>query len=222
MTGVEALARWVHPDGMISPAEFIPLAERSELVIALDLAVIRQALDDVRGWQTVRPGFELNINLSGRHLDSATGVDDVIAAVQAAGVAPATISVELTETTRPAALDQGTAGLDALRGSGLAVWLDDFGSGYYSLQDLIRLPADGIKFDRSFTDQLELPRTALVIGALTGAAHQMGLRVTLEGIETAAQAAKARQLTCDLGQGYFWSRPVPAEGVPGWFSAASG
>lgn len=218
--GVEALARWVRADGVVPPAEFIPVAERSDLVIELDLAVIRGALADLAGWQRLRPGFELNVNLSGRHLDSPTALGEVIAAVEAAGVDPGTIAVELTETSRPDAVDRGVPGLDALRERGLSLWLDDFGSGYYDLRDLIRLPVDGIKFDRAFAAGLALPRTAPLIGGLTAAAHQMGMLVTLEGIETAAQASTARELGCDLGQGFLWSRPVPAERVPGWVAQA--
>lgn len=216
--GVEALARWMRPDGVVPPAEFIPIAERSDLVIELDLAVIRRALADLAGWQRLRPGFELNVNLSGRHLDSPTALGDLIAAVETAGVAPGTVAVELTETSRPDAVDRGAHGLHALREHGLSLWLDDFGSGYYALRDLIRLPVTGIKFDRSFAAGFDLPRTAPLIAALTTAAHDMGMRVTLEGIETEGQASIARELGCDLGQGFLWSRPVPAEQVPDWFA----
>ena len=222
VTGVEALARWIRDGRTIPPAEFIPFAESSELVIALDLAVIRGGLDDLRRWQQLHPRFELNVNLSGRHLDSATGIADLIEAVDSAGVAAQSIAVELTETSRPSAVDHGTAGLEAMRERGLSVWLDDFGCGYYNLQDLIRLPVDGIKFDRSFTAQLDGPRAAPLIGGLTTAAHQMGMRVTLEGIETPAQATAGRQLGCDLGQGYLWSRPLPAAEVFVWLSEGSG
>lgn len=215
--GVEALARWPRPGGMIPPAEFIPLAEASDLVIELDLAIIRYALADLRRWQPTRPGFELNVNLSGRHLDSPDGPAEVIAAVESAGVDPATIAVELTETVRPAAADAGASALEGLRAHGLALWLDDFGAGCYDLRDLIRLPVDGVKLDRSFTQQLPLPRTPVLIGALTDAAHRMGMRVTLEGIETEAQASAAKELGCDLGQGFFWSKPVPADQVPAWW-----
>jgi EAL domain-containing protein (putative c-di-GMP-specific phosphodiesterase class I) len=215
VTGVEALARWQRPGGPVVPAEFIPLAEDAGLVIELDLAVIRRALADLAGWQRLRPGFELNVNVSGRHLDAPTGAADLIAAVASGRVAAGTVCVELTETVRPVTADRGAAGLAALRGAGMSVWLDDFGSGYYNLRDLIGLPVDGFKFDRAFTAQLDLPRTAPLLGALTAAAHRMGLLVTLEGIETAAQASAARDLGCDLGQGYFWSRPVPAAEVPG-------
>lgn len=215
--GVEALARWIRPDGIVGPAHFIALAERSDLVIELDRAVIGHALADLARWQRPRPGFELNVNLSGRHLDSPDGPAEVIAAVESAGVDPATIAVELTETVRPAAADAGASALEGLRAHGLALWLDDFGAGCYDLRDLIRLPVDGVKLDRSFTQQLPLPRTPVLIGALTDAAHRMGMRVTLEGIETEAQASAAKELGCDLGQGFFWSKPVPADQVPAWW-----
>ncbi|MFT4295360.1 MAG: EAL domain-containing protein [Micropruina sp.] len=220
--GVEALARWHSPAGLIPPAEFVPLAEDSDLVIELDLAIIRQALTDLARWQRLRPGFHLSVNMSGRHLDSASGVGDLIAAIGAAEVTPGTVCVELTETARPVAADTGAPQLDALRQAGIAVWLDDFGSGYYDLRDLIRLPVDGIKFDRSFTAQLHRPRAAPLIGGLTAAAHEMGLKVTLEGIETAEQADVGRRLGCDLGQGFHWSRPIPAAELPGWLSAPRG
>ena len=152
---------------------------------------------------------------------ASCSLDTASAAVESAGVPARTVAVELTETTRPAAADQSTAGLDTLREHGLALWLDDFGAGYYDLRDLIRLPLDGIKFDRTFTGQLALPRTAPLLGALTAAAHQMGMRVTLEGIETSAQASAGRELDCDLGQGFLWSQPVPAEQVESWFGPAS-
>lgn len=219
--GVEALARWHHPDGMLNPADFIPLAEASDMVIELDLAVIRHALADLGRWQRTRPGFELNVNVAGHHLDSSTGVAGVIAAVEDAGVTPGSVCVELTESARPASADVGAPGLDTLRAHGLPVWLDDFGSGYYGLRDLIRLPVDGIKFDRAFTAELDRPRTAPLIGALTEAAHQMGLRVTVEGIETTSQAAAVRRLGCDLGQGYLWSPPLSAETLEGWLSAST-
>ena len=214
--GVEALARWHRPDGLLTPADFIPVAEDSDIVIELDLAIIRHALADLGRWQLTRPGFELNVNVSGRHLDSSTGVAGVIAAVEDAGVRAGSVCIELTESARPASADLGAPGLATLRAHGLAVWLDDFGSGYYDLRDLIRLPVDGIKFDRVFTAELNRPRTAPLIGALTDAAHRMGLGVTIEGIETASQAEVVRQLGCDLGQGYLWSPPLSAEKLEGW------
>lgn len=220
--GVEALARWPRPDGMVPPDAFIPVAEADDLILELDLAVTRQALADLSRWQRLRPGFELNVNLSGRRLDSDAGVADLIAAVDAAGVTGGTVCAELTETARPVAADGGAAALDRLRAAGLPIWLDDFGAGHTSLQDVIRLPLDGIKFDRSFAGQLDLPRAEPLLGALTAAAHRIGLRVCLEGIETGAQAEAARRLGCDLGQGFLWSPPVPAQQVDGWLRASDG
>lgn len=218
--GVEALARWPQPDRVVPPAEFIPLAEAGDLVIELDQAVIRHALTDLRRWQRTRPGFELSVNLSGRHLDSPAGVTDLVAIVEAAGVTPGTVCVELTETTRPDAADRGAPTLEALRSAGMSVWLDDFGAGFYNLRDLIRLSVDGIKLDRSFTAQLDLPRTAPLLRGLVAAVHEIGLKVTLEGIETPAEADWARRLACDLGQGFLWSAPRPAESVDGWLSGS--
>lgn len=218
--GVEALARWPRPGGGIAPAEFIPVAEDSDLVIELDLAIIGQALADLRRWQRTRPDFGLSVNLSGRHLDSAHSLAEVLTVVESAAVTPGTVCVELTETTRPAAADQGAPALESLRSAGISVWLDDFGAGFYDLRDLIRLPVDGVKLDRSFTDQLDLPRTAPLLRGLIAAVHEIGLQVTIEGVETAAQADWARRLACDLGQGFLWSPPRPATSVTGWLSGS--
>ena len=100
------------------------------------------------------------------------------------------------------------------------MWFDDFGAGYYDLQDLVRLPVDGLKIDRAFAQQLDQPMNDALVGALTGAAARVGLKVTIEGIETPRQAELALALGCDYAQGFFWSRPVPPEQVNRWLVSA--
>lgn len=219
--GVEALARWRRPDGGFEqPSSFIPVAERTGLIVDLDLAVMRQAFAELARWQQVRPDFRLSVNLSGRHLDREHWLDQLLATTHELGVGPGTVDLELTETARPTDVERGWLQIDEIRSRGYAVWFDDFGAGYYDLQDLVRLSVDGIKIDRSFADQLDRPINDAVVRALTSAAAQVGLKVTIEGIETARQAEIARDLGCDFAQGFYWSRPVPAEDVRQWLSPA--
>lgn len=214
IVGVEALARWHRPSGAVEgPASFLPVAERSDLVLDVDRAILAQALADLAVWQQFRPEFRVSVNLSGRHLDTPDVLERVDGAVLAAGVSAKTVHLEITETARPTDLDTSREVLARFRERGYTVWFDDFGSGWSALQDLIRLPVGGIKLDRGFAEQLGTPVNDAVIAALASAADQVGLEVTIEGIQTAQQAERARSLGCHFGQGYLWSRPCPAADI---------
>jgi EAL domain-containing protein (putative c-di-GMP-specific phosphodiesterase class I) len=221
VVGVEALARWHRPNGEFEPpAAFIPVAERTDLIIDLDFAIMRQAFAHLAQWHAVRPDFRLSVNLSGRHLERDNWLDDLIGATTEAGISADTVDLELTETARPSDIERGWLLIQALRERGYTVWFDDFGAGYYDLQDLVRLPVDGLKIDRAFAQQLDQPMNDALVGALTGAAARVGLQVTIEGIETPRQAELALALGCDYAQGFFWSRPVPPEQVNRWLVSA--
>lgn len=212
--GVEALARWQRPDGSVAaPAAFIAVAERSDLILQLDRAILAQALADLAGWQQLRPDFRVSVNLSGRHLDDPAVVELLEAAVGAAGVAVGTVDLEITETSRPTDLAAAAEVLARLTAQGYTIWFDDFGSGWSALQDLIRLPVGGIKLDRGFAEQLGTPVDDAVIAAFAHATDQVGLKLILEGIETSEQADRARRLGCRLGQGHLWSKARPAAEV---------
>ena len=212
--GVEALVRWHRASGVIEqPATFLPLAERSDLIIDIDREVLGRAFHDLAGWQQTHPGFRVSVNLSGRHLDRVETLAELDLLAQRAGVSPDTVDLELTETARPNDLEVGAAALERIRERGYSVWFDDFGSGWSALQDLIRFPVDGIKLDRTFAEQLGSPVADAVVGALAAAAAQVGLKITIEGIQEIGQAARALELGCQFAQGYLWSRPVPAERV---------
>ena len=214
MVGVEALARWHRPSGQVEgPASFLPLAERSELVLEIDRAVMAFAFADLAGWQRLRPDFRISVNLSGRHLDRPDTLELVEAAVAAAGIPATSVDLEITETARPDDLLTSLVLLTGFRDRGYTVWFDDFGSGWSALQDLIRLPVGGIKLDRSFAEQLGTPVDDALVGALASAAAQVGLKVTIEGIQTPLQLDRARTLGCHFAQGYYWSPPVPAAEV---------
>lgn len=219
VVGAEALVRWHRPNGAVeTPISFLPVAERSDLVLDIDRAILVQALADLAGWQQIRPGFRVSVNLSGRQLDRPELPSDVTAAVTAAGLAPGTIDLEITETTRPDDPTTNRAVVARLRELGYSVWFDDFGTGWSSLPELITMPIDGIKLDRRFADHLGTPVCDAVIGALVVAGDHVGFTVTVEGIEHREQAERARALGCHYGQGYWWSKPRPAAEIPALIS----
>ncbi|MFT4167134.1 MAG: EAL domain-containing protein [Microlunatus sp.] len=215
VVGVEALVRRHHPSGAVeTPASFLPVAERSDLVLDIDRTILRQALADLAGWLRLRPDFRVSVNLSGRQLDRPELPAELTAAVAAAGLAAGTIDLEITETTRPENPAVNRDVITRLRDLGYAVRYDDFGTGWSSLPELIRMPVDGIKLDRGFADHLGTRIGDAVIGALVAAGDQVGFTVTIEGIEQREQAERARTLGCHYGQGFWWSRPRPGVDIP--------
>ncbi len=213
IAGFEALARWDHPhSGIDDPRRFVPVAEDSDLIIELDLAVIRRALADLKRWQESQPALRISVNLSARHFKDPNCVASLVSATAAAGVHPSTVDLELTETTR---LDIKNSLIERvvhqLRELGFRVWLDDFGTGWSSLDQLIWLRVDGIKIDREVALALGTPVGDALTLAVTGLAAAVGLRTTIEGIGSQTDADLARARGCDYGQGYFWARPAPAD-----------
>jgi len=214
VVGLEALARRHCPDGRIEAADaFVPIAERSDLIVDLDIAVAGRAMNDLQRWQRDHPALRVSVNLSGRHLDHDDWVRRIGRLAATSGVSPSTVQLEITETVRPAHSVAGAARMQLARSLGFSLWLDDFGSGWSGLRDLLHLSVDGIKLDQSFAGALGTRVGNVVIRALTTAAIELGLKVTVEGIESPEQAALAREFDCHYGQGFLWSRPVPASGV---------
>jgi EAL domain-containing protein (putative c-di-GMP-specific phosphodiesterase class I) len=214
VVGYEALARWRRPDGRTEdPARFIPQAEDSDLVVDLDRVVTRRALEHFARWSRTRPDLRLNINLSTRHLEIPDGVTVVHEAVLAAGVSPGSVSVELTESRSLA--DEATAhdAVSRFRGLGYRVVLDDFGSGWSSLDWILRLPIDGIKVDRALTSAMGSPTGDAITRALISLTRELDLDVVVEGISTAEHAQLARELGYRRGQGYYWATPRAPEAI---------
>jgi EAL domain-containing protein (putative c-di-GMP-specific phosphodiesterase class I) len=214
VVGVEALARWRRAPGVVEPPSvFIPVAEKSDLILDVDLAVLRRAFDDLATWQASRPQFWVSTNLSARHLTQEGWLDQLQEACGTSGLDPATVILELTETAAPTDEGESREVVDGMRELGFHVWFDDFGSGWSALSDLSRFTVDGIKIDRSYADQLGTKTGEVVIAALVSAATELGLSVTIEGIENPGQYERARNIGCHFGQGYLWSRPVPPAAV---------
>ncbi len=209
---VEALARWQHPvRGLIQPSGFVPLAEDSDIVIDLDLAILRQAAHDLRRWQRSTPELRLNVNLSARHFDNPECVTALTDTVRDAGVSPESIDLEVTETAALAARPDGRELLEELRTRGFRIVLDDFGVGFSSMEQVMNLPIDGIKLDRSVTAALGTLVGDAVLRALLGLADDLGFESVIEGVETSEQASRARRSGCLLGQGFFFAPPLAAD-----------
>ncbi|WP_432564160.1 EAL domain-containing protein [Kineococcus sp. SYSU DK003] len=209
---VEALVRWNRPGhGLVAPDAFIPAAERSDLICDLGRWALAEALGQLVRWDAEDgelAGLDVAVNISGRHLATRHLLDDVAAALAAAGVAAGRLTLEITETVlvdEPTALDQ----LHALRELGVRIAIDDFGTGYTSIGQLPKLPVDVLKIDRSFVSTPGAGHADLV-RLVISAAHSFDLGVVAEGVELDAQWADLVDASCDSGQGFLFARPVPA------------
>jgi len=212
LAGFEALLRWQHPQrGMVSPAEFIPLAEQSGLINPIGRWIIDRASSALAQFAAERPRLPLfmSINLSSRQFDDPQLLAAIDLALAQHPVDPAWIKLEITESLLLQRLDEGLRLLQACRSRGLKVSLDDFGTGYSSLSYLHRLPVDTLKLDRSFVLQLDANAAgAKIVAAVIGLAHQLGMDVIAEGLETKQQIDALQALGADLGQGFHFSRPL--------------
>jgi EAL domain-containing protein (putative c-di-GMP-specific phosphodiesterase class I) len=212
--GFEALVRWQHPTrGLVPPADFIPIAEETGLIVPLGEFVLRTACAQVAAWTELagRP-LTLAVNLSGRQLLQPDLADLVAEVVAETGIAPSALWLEMTESV----LMEDTAGEALLRIAGLGVQLavDDFGTGYSSLVYLRRFPVGLLKLDRTFVSGVgHEPQDTAIVQAVIGLAKALGLRALAEGVEKPEQREVLTAMGCDLAQGYLWSPPVPADEV---------
>jgi diguanylate cyclase (GGDEF)-like protein len=218
IVGVEALVRWQHPDrGLIGPGEFIPLAEDSELIVAIGDRVLEIACAQATSWQHQFDGAEplgISINISARQLADPGFAGRVESVLSMTGLDPGRLSLEVTETMLIDEVENPTEGFARLQQLGLGVVLDDFGTGFSSLSYLKRFPFDLIKIDRAFIDRLGTePVSAAIVTAVTGIADALDVGVVAEGIETTAQRDAVASLGCRFAQGYLFSRPLPADEI---------
>jgi len=216
--GVEALVRWLHPQlGLLSPADFLGSAEDSGLIVEVDSWVLRHACTWAASCSpTGRADDQLNlsVNLSARQLVRPGLARRVADALDASGLAPDHLALELTESSLLDATPSALSELGAVKDLGVTLGLDDFGTGYSSLTYLRRFPVDFLKIDRSFTAGLGTHREdTAIVKATIALAHALHLRATAEGVEHAEQAERLRMLGCDGAQGFHFARPQPAESV---------
>jgi len=210
---VEALIRWRHPErGLVSPNQFIPLAEESGLIVPIGAWVLREACRQIRVWQDRGlPRLRVAVNISALQFRREDLVDTVADALTAAGVDAQYLEVELTETALMSDPEESVAILERLSRMGVIVSVDDFGTGYSSMSYLQRFPIDKLKIDRSFiTNVLTSADDASIVQAIISLAHGLRLKVVAEGIERLEQVQLLQSLGCDQYQGYYFSRPVDA------------
>jgi diguanylate cyclase (GGDEF)-like protein/PAS domain S-box-containing protein len=215
IAGLEALVRWEHPtEGRLPPSEFVLIAQRTGMIVPLGGWILRRACGDARVWQQTHPDVAVHVNLSPSQLVD-TLPDEVGAALEASGLTPERLVLEVTEGAMipdPAEVDVPTA----LRGLGVTMALDDFGTGYSSLAFLDRLPLDELKIDRQFVARLaKTDAGRALVSAILQLARTFGLRAVAEGIETETQLKALLDLGCEFGQGFHFSRPVGTDRVAG-------
>jgi diguanylate cyclase (GGDEF)-like protein len=224
IAGCEVLLRWNHPTlGGVSPAEFIPIAEDSGVILELGDWVLREAIREYGGWRKRLGALTpetLSVNLSRAQLILDDLAPKIEAMLLAAEVEPWRLHLEITETAVMRDLEQALRTLHALRAIGVKLDLDDFGTGYSSLANLHQLPLDVIKIDRSFVRRLEADRrSAALIEAVIRLARILDLKVVAEGIETPRELEQLQAIGCQLGQGYLFAQPLPADEFAGFLSA---
>jgi EAL domain-containing protein (putative c-di-GMP-specific phosphodiesterase class I) len=219
--GAEALVRWHHPTrGLVSPVEFIPVAEDSGLIRPLGRWVFDQATSQLAVWgaQTDGPHLGvLSVNFSSKQLDDPETPGIVRDALDRHSIDPRHVCVEVTESVVMADSESTRQSLESFKQLGLQVAIDDFGTGYSSLAYLHSLPVTMVKVDRSFIERLGGPDDSTpVVKAVIEMSHAMGLRVVAEGVSTETLAAIVSTMGCDAAQGYVWARPMPAQEFAGW------
>ena len=218
IVGAEALVRWRHPTrGLVSPDEFIPLAEENGLILTLGRWVMAEACEQVAAWER-GPGlskeFFVSVNLSPFQLQQAEFVGELESILKATGLAPQRLVVELTETAMFQDTETTIAKLEFVRALGVRIALDDFGTGYSSLGYLRRFPVDILKIAREFVVPSDRDAGEWAFAhAIVALGHTLGLQIIAEGIEEAAQADRLRILGCELGQGFYFARPVEASAI---------
>jgi len=215
LTGVEGLVRWQHPQrGMVSPADFIPTAEETGLILPLGHWVLHTACTQLTAWATQPELAHLTVavNVSAHQFHQRDFVDRVLSVLRDTGANPQQLKLELTESLLVANVEDVIEKMFALKAKGVGFSLDDFGTGFSSLSYLKRMPLDQLKIDRSFVrDVLSDPNDAAIAKTIIALAQSLGLDVIAEGVETAAQRDFLRQVGCHAYQGYFFGRPLPID-----------
>ncbi|MER6439791.1 MULTISPECIES: putative bifunctional diguanylate cyclase/phosphodiesterase [unclassified Streptomyces] len=217
--GAEALVRWLHPQhGVLGPDQFIPLAEHTGLIVPLGRWVLEQSVRQARRWQARHAGagpLRINVNLSPCQLTHPGLVQDTVDILEREGLDAGALCLEVTESALIGADDDLLKPLRRLAEMGVDIALDDFGTGYSNLANLRRLPVSILKLDRSFTQGMQQfpadPVDLKIVEGIVSLAHSLDLAVTVEGVETGAQAEQLRILGCDTAQGWYYARPGPPE-----------
>lgn len=220
IVGFEALIRWQHPEkGIISPGDFLPLAEDSGLIIDIGQFVLKEATQQLKDWQKRFPQaefFTVSINVAGQQFAQGDLVADIQSAINRSGLNPVSLRVEVTENVLVDEEVQTLSKFEEIKRLGVELSMDDFGTGYSSLSYLHRFPFDILKIDRSFITKMDGDKGRAMVKAIVMLAHGLGLKVIAEGIEEAWQASLLAEMGCEKGQGFYFSKPMSSEAVEAW------
>jgi diguanylate cyclase (GGDEF)-like protein len=226
ITGVEALVRWEHPErGLILPDEFIPLAEETGAIVPLGWWVLREACRRARDWGEQYPAalpLGVSVNVSGKQFQEADLVRGLAGILQEVGLEPSRLQLEITESAVMADTEYAVGLLRGLKGLGVKVAVDDFGTGYSSLSFLRRFPLDELKIDKEFVDGLGgSDQDEAIVRLVIDLSHALGLEAVAEGVETAEQLARLREMGCDQAQGYYFWESLPGEDAAALLAGSS-
>jgi diguanylate cyclase (GGDEF)-like protein len=218
-TGVEALIRWRRPGrGVAEPEEFIPLLEETKMIVDVGAWVLKEACAQAAGWQEEGRSLELSVNVSALQLDTDDLIDHVTEALGESGLAPESLTIEITETTLMSDAEETARRLGELKRLGVRIAVDDFGTGYSSLGHLRQFPVDVLKIDRSFISQLsEGGEGEILLHTLLQLGKALEIETTAEGIERPQDLSLIREKNCDNGQGFLFTRPLSAQDADSFF-----
>jgi EAL domain-containing protein (putative c-di-GMP-specific phosphodiesterase class I) len=210
-TGVEALVRWRHPErGVVLPMTFIPLAEKTGGIVAIGRWVLREACRQMQEWRQIQPDLKVSVNLSGRQMRDPGLVMDVAEALRDTGLPAHALTLEMTESVLMDDIEGALRTLRALKALGLQLAIDDFGTGYSSLSYLGKFPVDSLKIDRSFVSGPDASENQPLVATIMEMGRSLNLEVVAEGIERQEQLAELQRLNCQVGQGYYFAKPMAA------------
>jgi PAS domain S-box-containing protein len=217
ITGFEALTRWQRPEGMLSPAEFIGVAEEIGLIVPMNRLLLREACRQLRSWQIefpTTPALTMSVNITSREFTQPDLVEEIRKALEETGIEPGCLQLEIIKTIAMGDAEHSGGVLECLKKLGVRLSIDDFGTGYSSLSRLGRIPVDTLKIDRAFISQMDTdPESREIVRTIIMLAHALGLRVVAEGTETESHLTLLRELNCEMAQGYFFSRPADSHAM---------
>jgi diguanylate cyclase (GGDEF)-like protein len=219
ITGFEALSRWLRPEGLMPPAEFIPIADETGLIIPLNRIMMREACHQLRTWQSqfrCNPPLTMSVNVTPRQFAEPELAREISIIVKETGITPNTLSLEITETIAMGDADRALSVLSEIKALGVGLSVDDFGTGYSSLSRLPRFPVDALKIDRVFISDMNTNQeNHEIVRLIITLAHNIGLKVIAEGTEREDQIVELKRLGCEMAQGFLYSPPVNARAAFG-------
>ena len=223
ITGFEALTRWQRPEGILSPIEFIAVAEETGLIIPMNRRLLRESCQTLRSWQTTfptSPPLTMSVNITSKEFAHPELASEIHKTLELTGLDPACLQLEIIETIAMGDAEKSSHVLSQLKALGVRLSIDDFGTGYSSLSRLRRIPVDTLKIDRAFISHMESdPESREIVRIIIMLAHNLSLKVVAEGTETEAQITLLKQLNCEMAQGYLFSRPAPEQTMSELLSA---